>query len=584
MEVGKYSNSGYVRTLLNKKTLFLLGFLSMAVYSAAMAQQLNKTFCNPLNLNYRFSYDNSPAYREAADPVIHLYKNKYFLYASKSGGYWYSDNMLQWTFRPSVTLPVEDYAPTVETIGDTVFFLASKGARKLYYNLNPLEDNWKVYNSKFQVFMTDPALFKDDDGRVYLYYGCSNHDPIRGVELDRSRLLDTLGSSKVLIGHKSKEYGWEEAGEKNDGGKEGWNEGSWMNKYNGKYYLQYSAPGTEFKVYGDGVYVADKPLGPFTYMPNSPFSYKPGGFINGAGHGCTFQDKYGNYWHVATMTISVRHMFERRVGLFPAFFDREGQLHCNTAFGDYPSFMPDHKMNFEKESTFRGWMLLSYHKPVSASSTLPAHQPELAFDEEVRTWWSASTGNKGEWLQIDLEKPSAIHAVQVNFADEGAKLKANDHLKPYQYTISVSEDGKKWQRIIDQSSNTADVTHDYQVLSKAVKARYVKIINHQVPDGSFSISGLRVFGKGNGSLPEAVKTCQVQRDAQDTRHARLDWKAIKDATGYVVYFGNTKNKLYQSAMVYGNPSLELRGLNKDVPYFFRVDAFNENGITKGIPQ
>jgi len=567
---------------LYKKVAFLLGFFIIAVQSPVIAQQRNQTFCNPLNLNYRFSYDNSSSYREAADPVIHLYKNKYFLYASKSGGYWYSDNMLHWTFRPSVTLPVEDYAPTVETIGDTVFFLASKGVSKLYYNLNPLEDNWKVYNAKFQVFMTDPALFKDDDGRVYLYYGCSNHDPIKGVELDRSRLLDTLGSSRMLIGHKSKEYGWEEAGEKNDAGKEGWNEGSWMNKYNGKYYLQYSSPGTEFKVYGDGVYVSEKPLGPFTYMPNSPFSYKPGGFISGAGHGATFQDKYGNYWHVATMTISVRHMFERRVGLFPAFFDREGQLHCNTAFGDYPSLMPNHKMNFEKESTFPGWMLLSYQKPVSASSALLAHQPESAVDEEVRTWWAASTGNKGEWLQMDLKKPSAIHAIQVNFADEGARLKANDPIKPYQYTISVSEDGKKWHCIVDQSKNTADVTHDYQVLNKAVKARYVKIINQQVPDGSFSISGLRIFGKGSGKLPEAVRTCKVQRDAQDTRHARLYWNAIKGATGYVVYFGNTKNKLYQSAMVYGKPSLELRGLNKDVPYFFRVDAFNENGITRGI--
>ncbi|NQX40883.1 discoidin domain-containing protein [Pedobacter steynii] len=567
-----------------KRVACLLGFFIIAVQFPVIAQQKNQNFCNPLNLNYRFSYDNSSSYREAADPVIHLYKNKYFLYASKSGGYWYADNMLHWTFRPSVTLPVEDYAPTVETIGDTVFFLASGGAGKIYYNLNPLEDNWKVYNAKFQVSMTDPALFKDDDGRVFLYYGCSNRDPIRGVELDPKRLLDTLGSAKVLIGHKSKEHGWEEAGEKNDGGKEGWNEGSWMTKYNGKYYLQYSSPGTEFKVYGDGVYVAEKPLGPFTYMPNSPFSYKPGGFINGAGHGATFQDKYGNYWHVATMTISVRHMFERRVGLFPAFFDREGQLHCNTAFGDYPSLMPNRKMNFEKESTFPGWMLLSYHKPVSASSTLPGHQPELAGDEEVRTWWAASTGNKGEWLQMDLEKPSTIHAIQVNFADEGARLKANDHVKPYQYTISVSEDGKKWHSIVDQSKNTADVTHDYQVLDKAVKARYVKMINYQVPDGNFSISGLRIFGKGTGKLPEAVKTCKVQRDAQDTRHARLDWKAIKGATGYVVYFGNTKNKLYQSAMVYGNPSLELRGLNKGVPYFFRVDAFNENGVTRGTQQ
>ena len=37
-----------------------------------------------------------------------------------------------------------------------------------------------------------------------------------------------------------------------------------MTKHNGKYYLQYAGPGTEFKSYSDGVYVSDKPLGPFT--------------------------------------------------------------------------------------------------------------------------------------------------------------------------------------------------------------------------------------------------------------------------------------------------------------------------------
>jgi uncharacterized sulfatase len=30
--------------------------------------------------------------------------------------------------------------------------------------------------------------------------------------------------------------------------------------------LQYAAPGTQFNVYADGVYIGDTPLGPFTYM------------------------------------------------------------------------------------------------------------------------------------------------------------------------------------------------------------------------------------------------------------------------------------------------------------------------------
>lgn len=550
------------------------------VASHLRAQQVARSFCNPLNLNYRFSY-GSPSYREAADPVIHLFKGKYFLYASKSGGYWYSDDLLQWTFRPSTTLPVEDYAPTVEAIHDTVFFIASSGGPKVYYNTNPLEDNWKVYNSRFQIGMTDPALFKDSDGRVYLYYGCSNRDPIKGIELNPLHRLDTIGTAKILIGHDAKEHGWEEHGEQNQDGGEGWNEGSWMTKYNGKYYLQYASPGTEFKVYGDGVYVSDKPLGPFRYMPNSPFSYKPSGFITGAGHGCTFKDIYGNYWHVATMTISIHHMFERRIGLFPAFFDEAGQLHCITAFGDYPMEMPHKKMDFQKESLFKGWMLLSYKKNISASSSLPLHTPALACDEEVRTWWSAASRNSGEWLQLDLKTEDQIHAIQINFADEGAKLRAGDPLKPYKYIVKASKDGTHWFTVMDRSSNNTDVTHDYQVLPRPVTARYIKITGLAVPDGYFSVSDLRVFGLGKGKAPAAVNSFNITRGTTDTRKATLHWQPVKYATGYSVLFGTTRDKLYHSILIYNDHSLNITGLNKEVPYFFRIDSFNENGITKG---
>ena len=69
-------------------------------------------------------------------------------------------------------------------------------------------------------------------------------------------------------------------------------------KHNGKYYFQYGATGTEFKVYADGVYVSDSTLGPFVYQKHNPMCYKPGGYVQGAGHGGTFCDVKGNYWHV----------------------------------------------------------------------------------------------------------------------------------------------------------------------------------------------------------------------------------------------------------------------------------------------
>ena len=114
-------------------------------------------------------------------------------------------------------------------------------------------------------------------------------------------------------------FGWQRFGEYLDNTFLGpFMEGAWMTKYQGKYYLQYSAPGIKFSGYADGVQVSSGPLGPWTPQPHNPFSYKPGGFIRGAGHGNTFQDTWGSWWHTSTMVINVKNNFERRLGLWPA--------------------------------------------------------------------------------------------------------------------------------------------------------------------------------------------------------------------------------------------------------------------------
>jgi beta-xylosidase len=77
--------------------------------------------------------------------------------------------------------------------------------------------------------------------------------------------------------------------------------------------MQYAAPGTEFNVYGDGVYMSDSALGPYHYAPNNPVFYKPGGFMNGAGHGSTVTGPDNKYWHFASMALSVNVNWERRI-------------------------------------------------------------------------------------------------------------------------------------------------------------------------------------------------------------------------------------------------------------------------------
>lgn len=59
-------------------------------------------------------------------------------------------------------------------------------------------------------------------------------------------------------------YGWERFGENHTSDIKPFIEGAWMTKHNGKYYLQYAAPGTQFNVYGDGVYVGNLLWVPFS--------------------------------------------------------------------------------------------------------------------------------------------------------------------------------------------------------------------------------------------------------------------------------------------------------------------------------
>ena len=64
-----------------------------------------QTICNPLDLSYRFQLDN-PSRREAADPTMYFFKDTYYLFASKSGGYWHSKDLINWKFIETIDIPV----------------------------------------------------------------------------------------------------------------------------------------------------------------------------------------------------------------------------------------------------------------------------------------------------------------------------------------------------------------------------------------------------------------------------------------------------------------------------------------------
>jgi len=562
---------------------------SVCVLGALMAVSLHaaradgdgrgQTFCNPINLPYSFR-PALPSRREAADPTMIVYKGEYWLFPSKSEGYWHSKDFVHWQLVVPSGLPIDDYAPTVLEIHGKLYWTAA--GTSIYGTDDPVGGVWTHAGDTNN--SGDPDLFRDDDGRVYLYSGCSPGGPIVGQEVDPNNQFKPLTDVITLFKGDVANHGWEIRAEMNAQPPykpgECYIEGSWMTKHDGKYYLQYAAPGTEIRTYGDGVYVSDHPLGPFTYAPYSPFSLKPGGFADGAGHSSTFQDFGGRYWHITTSTISIRDIFERRLGVYPAWFTSDGQLVCNTDFGDYPQYLPGVVHDPSRGNT-PGWMLLTYNKSATASSTLDGHPVENAVNEDMRTWWSAKTGDPGEWLQVDMGKRCRVNAAQINFADEGSTQldRLNDG---YGYRFELSSDGKHWMTVIDRSKDMRDAPHDYLELPHPVYARYARITNTHTPAGAlFSILGFRLFGSGLGHAPATAAGLQVERDSADGRQADISWKPVAGADGYVIRYGIERDRLFTSYQVNGLTSVHIHTLNVGVPYFFTVDSFNDSGVTRG---
>lgn len=569
--------------------LYLLCLMSQNLFSQTNEKQ-QLTYCNPINIDYGYTpipnFSEWGRHRATADPVIVLYKNEYYLFSTNQWGYWWSKDMNSWNFiskrflRPWNEGYDELCAPAVGVVGDTMLVFGSTYTTgfTVWMSTNPRENDWKPLVDSLLIGGWDPAFFTDSNGRFYMYNGSSNQFPLYGVELNR-KTMQPKATRKELYLLEPHRYGWQRFGEHMDNTfLDPFIEGAWMTQHGGKYYLQYGAPGTEFSGYADGVVVGNSPLGPFKAQ-SLPLSYKPGGFARGAGHGATFNDPYGNYWHTSTVALSVKNNFERRIGIWPAGFDDEGVMYCNTAFGDYPTYLPVGAADHLK-SRFSGWMLLNYKKPVTVSSTLGAYAPNNSVDEDIKTYWSAKTAQKGEWIQTDLGELSEIKAIQINYADQDAEFLGKSQGVGHKYQLFVSNDGKKWKLLVDKSLNQTDVPHDYLELSTSVFGRYLKLVNVAMPTGKFAISGLRVFGHGQGEKPHEVKDLIILRTEKDKRSAWLKWQPVDNAYAYNIYMGIDPQKLYNVIMVYGANEYWLKSMDKEVTYYFAIEAINENGIGK----
>jgi hypothetical protein len=542
----------------------------------------SQTYCNPLNLSYQFSSDKDASHG-IANPTILLYKDNYFLFASNVNGYWYSGDLISWKLATDTNLPAKNIAPTAAVIGDWIYYFKSS-CDTIFRSNDPISGKWEVYGKSILFpLISDFAIFLDTDGRVYCYYGCTNNDGVMSRELDPNNLLKPIGVPVVCRLINSFKKAGKKPKSNSDKAISTYAKGSWMNKYNGKYYYQCAERNIGSNNYSDVVYVSDTPTGPFKFAANNPFSFRPDGFICGAGNGATFTDKYGNWWHVATVSDPVNHETQSRLGLFPAGFDKDGNLFTKTDFGDYPITMPDHKYtNINKLNP--EWALLSDNIKAESSSNIGSCPISSAFDEDIATYWSAQTGLKGEWLSVDLGSVCTINAFQLNFARNKSQIVHVDTIHAYQYLVQYSIDKKDWKTLSDKTSNTEYQTNPYEPLSIPVQAQYVKITNQYVPEGTFAISGFRLFGSGSDRKPKKVSLFRIVRDYRNPQIIKLFWDKQENTAGYNIRYGTDKDKLYHSYQVFKKNRATIICPDKSKAYWFEIDAFNENGVTSGKPQ
>ena len=594
------------------------GLFGMAP-SAVGAETARRTYANPVDIDYRYNFEQINeriSYRTGADPVIVHHGDAYYLFMTLADGYWRSTNLLDWEFVTPSRWPFDSMvAPAVISDGDRLLLMRAmfepgpilvttdpaRGAFNFLTRRTPelplvVPPGWdrdlpawhmgEPQPKKIPPGPWDPDLFKDNDGRWYLYWGSSDHFPLFGIEMDMHDGVRYIGEPRALISLVPQQHGWERFGF--DHAEEShavYIEGAWMTRVGDRYFLQYGAPGTEYNAYATGAYVGSTPFGPFEYAPYNPVGYKPGGFVQGAGHGNTFTDAFGNWWNTGTSWVGYNWPFERRIGLYAATFSDDGQMRVDTRFGDFPHYMPTSKVA-DPESLFTGWMLLSYRKHATASSTLAAPTPgafsaDNVTDENPRTFWVAARNEQGQTLTVDLGAAKTLRAVQVNFADYQSK-RFEDAPDIYtDFRLEFSLDGRLWAPLASTGPEHRDRANAYLELPNPVRARYVRYVHGHVGAATLAISDMRVFGNAGTDTPPAPRDIKAVRGA-DTREMTVTWQPVRGAVGYNVRWGIRADRLNLSYQVFHDrgTTLTLRSLNNGVAYDVAVEAFDENGVSR----
>lgn len=232
--------------------------------------------------------------------------------------------------------------------------------------------------------MIDPCVFVDDDGQAYLYYG-------GGGQCEAGKLKDNMveidGTMKPMQGLTD------------------FHEGTWVHKFNGKYYLSYAdnnGPGGNQMRYA----ISDNPLGPWTYKG---VYIKPTGSTTDHGSIIQYKGQWYAFYHNSLLS---GNPWLRSICVDSLFYNDDGTIQVikqsrehGTSYAENSHSIPG---TIEAEDYDRGGQGVAYSdsEPVNNGN---AYRVNEGVDVEMNSPGNYNVGwtNGGEWLEYTVNVTEA---------------------------------------------------------------------------------------------------------------------------------------------------------------------------------
>lgn len=477
------------------------------------------SYCNPLNIpdiprgkddwfiyeEKMFSHERRPdtvkgkEYRSISDPTVMYHDNKWYLYPSY-GMAWVTEDFVNW--KHIKTEPFcPKYSPAITKWNDG--FLMTSWMCPLYYSkdpLGPFEELGKFIMPDGSEFVPcDPAIFTDDDGRLYLYAFSSEGEyatpsyktKIIGYELSTENPRKVIGGPSVIIEMNPREHIWERQGFNNQNTDFGWVEGPHLLKVKNRYYMIYACPDTRDPSYCMAVYYSDKsPLSGFVCQHKNPLTLSKSGIVSGAGHGCVEKGPDDTLWAFYTVACPRNHQYERRIGMDRVCIDENGELYCPNGVTDTPQYSPG-----SNKTGSTGYFNLSAHFRPSASSQKEGRDAVYATDCNNLSCWVPDDADSEPSITVDFDDDFYVGASRIFWSELNYDPEKGMNAGPVGYILEGRSGSEDWFCLTDCSDNKTDFNIDYRTFDEK-KCRQVRLTVKSKPRNlTVGIIDFSVFGR-----------------------------------------------------------------------------------------